>query len=242
MNTRMLVTENGETYFIKDISLDYHFKYGYIRTKDLQEDGVLIQSSKGIFCSLFQPSFSDMYKRIKRVAQIITPKDAGFILAETLVGRDSVCVDAGGGSGGLSCFLARYVKKIYCYDIREDHIKIIKQNKEFLGLKNLIIKQGDIYKRIPHKNVDLITLDVPEPYLCLDLVSKALKPGGFLVTYVPCTNQLLDISNAVKDHKDFFFIKHVEIQQRYWKASGTSIRPETQGPIHTGFISIIRRK
>jgi len=96
-------------------------------------------------------NFIDKYKKIKRGAQILTPKDIGYIITTTGINKKSVVLDAGSGSGALACFLAAIAKKVITYEIREDFIKIVKENKKKLGLKNLKIKQGDVFKEITEK-------------------------------------------------------------------------------------------
>lgn len=239
---KIVITQEGKLYVLKNTEQAFHFSGGSISADDLQKTSPHVAiSTAGVRCVVLDPVFADLYKKLKRGAQIITPKDAGLILAETLIGKESICLDAGGGSGALTCFLARYAKHIYSYELKEDHIKTINKNIETLGLTNVTVENKDIYEGIDVKNVDLVTLDVPEPQNCLEHVSSALKPGGYLVTYVPCTNQMLEVANAIGEREDMVVIKNVELIERHWRASGRSIRPETQGSIHTGFLTFVRK-
>jgi len=52
------------------------------------------------------------YNKMKRAPQVILPKDIGIIIAYSGVNRESVCVDAGTGSGWLAVGLARIAKKV----------------------------------------------------------------------------------------------------------------------------------
>ena len=88
---------------------------------------------------IFAPAFIDLYRKIKRDAQIIPLKDIGLIIAETGINKESKVLDAGSGSGALACFLASISKEVVTYEIREDFIEIVKSNIEFLGLKNIKI-------------------------------------------------------------------------------------------------------
>ena len=56
------------------------------------------------------------YRRLKRGPQVVLPKDIGMIIAYTGVGKESVCVDAGTGSGWLAISLARIAKEVTTYD------------------------------------------------------------------------------------------------------------------------------
>ena len=78
-----------------------------------------------------------MYRRLKRGPQVILPKDIGIILSYSGVNKDSVCVDAGTGSGWLALSLARICKHVYSYELREDFIAIAEKNREMLNLDNI---------------------------------------------------------------------------------------------------------
>ena len=156
-------------------------------------------------------------------------------------GRLGDCFDAGAGSGALSCFLAAIAKEVVTYDIREDFIKVVKANIEFLGLKNIKIKHKDIYNETDEEDIDVVTLDVPEPWKALDNVSKALKPGGFLVSYSPSIPQVADFVNDVRKNTDFIYIKTVEITEREWEVEERKVRPKSRGLGHSGFLSFARK-
>ena len=242
MTGKMLIAKEGKSFFIRDSSKDFHCQFGVVSKKNLKKkDGSVIKTNTGKEFVVFTSSFIDDYKKIKRNAQIITRKDVGLIIAETGVNKDSKVVDAGAGSGALACFLANICKEVTTYDIREDFIKIVETNKERLGLKNLKIKKKNIYDGISEKNIDLITLDLPEPWKALNSAKKALKSGGFLVSYSPTIPQVVDFVNAVNGDKGFVHIKTVELIQRDWEVDGRRVRPITTQTVHTGFLSFVRK-
>ena len=49
-------------------------------------------------------------------------KDIGIILANTDINKNSIVLDAGSGCGVTTIFLAKFVKKVYSYDIRKDFL------------------------------------------------------------------------------------------------------------------------
>jgi len=239
---KIIISKEGKTFYIRDTSKDYHCQFGLIKAKDLKrKDGSVIKTNTKKELIIFSPSFIDSYKKIKRGAQIITRKDASIIIAETGVNKDSKVVDAGAGSGALACFLANICKEVTTYDIRADFIKIVKQNKEFLNLKNLKIKNKNIYDGITEKNIDLMTLDLPEPWKAIETIEKALKVGGFLVSYSPTIPQVMDFVNALNSNKKFLHIKTIELIQREWEVEERKVRPKTTQTVHTGFLSFARR-
>jgi len=81
MVSRVLYTQEGKTFFVKDSSRDYHTTFGYIKKEDLTKPKQ-VKTNKGKELFVVKPSFIDYYKKIKRGAQIIIPKDVGLIIAE----------------------------------------------------------------------------------------------------------------------------------------------------------------
>ena len=242
MIKKILIAKEGKSFYIRDISKDFHCQFGLVKAKDLKKkDGSVIKTNTKKELTIFTPSFIDSYKKIKRAPQIITRKDAAMIIAETGVNKDSKVVDAGAGSGALASFLANICKEVTTYEIREDFTKIVEKNKELLALKNLKIKNKDIYKGIDEKNLDLITLDLPEPWKAVEPAKKALKTGGFLVSYSPTIPQVIDFINKIDKDKGLIHIKTIELIQREWEIQDRKVRPKTTQTVHTGFLSFVRK-
>src|SRR3989344_3575950 len=156
----ILLSKSGRKFFVKDITADYHCQFGFVSAADLKKakPGATVTTNKGETLTILKPSFIDLYQKIKRGPQIVSQKDIGAILAETGINKTSTSVDAGGGSGALSFFLAHICKKVTSYELREDFTKLLKANKAFLNSKNLTIKNKNIYDGIDEKNLNLITL------------------------------------------------------------------------------------
>jgi len=239
---RILINKFGRKFYIRDTNKDAHTQFGFIKSDDLKKkDGSKLLSNTKEEFSIFTPYFIDIYGKIKRNAQIVSLKDIGQIIAETGVNKKSRVVDAGSGSGALACFLASIAKEVTTYDIREDFIKIVEENKKLLNLKNLKIKNRNIYEGIDETDIDVITLDLPEPWKALDSAKEALKIGGFLVSYSPSVPQAMDFVNEVSKNKNFVHIKTIELIQREWEISQRIVRPKTTQVVHTGFLSFARK-
>ena len=241
---RLLITTDGSRFFFKE--KDIHTEHGYDKADAIEKakPGDILLTNLNKEMHVVDAGFIDLYDKIKRSAQIIPRKDVGIIISEVGLEVDWKIVDSGSGSGGLCCFLAHLVSKgkVYTYDIREDHLAIVQKNIELLGLKNIIAAKGDVYSEIPHKNIDLITLDLPEPWNALDNAVAALKPGGYLVSYSPCIPQVSDFVEAVAKKKELIYLKTLEVASREWEFIGRKIRPKTRQEIgHSGFISFVRR-
>lgn len=240
---KILITKQGKKFYVKDSSKDFHTQFGFVKAEELKKakPGSVLKTNTGKELYVLEPSFVDIYRKIKRGAQIIPLKDIGSIITETGINPQSKIVDAGAGSGGLSCFLATIAKEVTTYDIRDDFIKIVEKNKEFLDLKNLKIKKGSVYESIDEKNVDVITLDLPEPWEAVDNAEKALKAGGFIMSYSPTIPQVMDFIKAIKENEKLIFLKTIEIIERDWDVDGRKVRPATQKIGHSGFLTFVRK-
>ncbi len=240
---KVLITKEGRKFYANELDRDLHTQYGFIKKEELKKakEGSLLKSNTSKEFFIFNPHFIDLYRKIKRDAQIIPLKDIGLIIAETGINKSSKVLDAGSGSGALACFLAGIAKEVVTYEIREDFIEIVKSNIEFLGLKNIKIKKNNIYNEIDDKNIDVAVLDLPEPWKALESCSKALKPGGFLVSYSPSVPQVADFVNDVRKNESFVYLKTVEIIEREWEVEERRVRPKSTGIGHSGFLSFARK-
>ncbi len=180
--------------------------------------------------------YPKVFRRLKRGPQVILPKDIGIIIAYSDIDKNSVCVDAGTGSGWLAASLARICKQVTSYDIRDDFLEIAKKNKEMLGLDNLVLKKGDVFKKIEEKNVDLVTLDMPNPEKALKNVKKALKKGGTVVSYLPNVEQVKKYVERLQK-LGFTDIYTVEVIVRDLLVRKEGTRPTNKGLWHTGYIT-----
>jgi len=224
-------------FLVKDPSKDYHCQDGLIKKEDMKKTKA--KTNKGVEYSVLDSGFLDIYEKMKRQAQIITLKDIGTIISETGIGKDSTVLDAGSGSGALCSFLANICKKVISYDIREDHQKVAEHNVNMLELKNIKLKIGDIREKITEKNIDVIILDMPDPWNAFEQANKALKRGGFLVIYSPTIPQVMDSVSKIPN--DMIFLKTIENIQRPWQIDERKVRPVSSYINHTAFLTFIRK-
>jgi tRNA (adenine57-N1/adenine58-N1)-methyltransferase catalytic subunit len=238
---KSVVVSEGKKYFIEDITRDFHCSEGIILKAELQKENCIIKSNKDKEFYIFNASFMDSYKGIKKLAQTIPLKDLGFILAETGINKNSIVVDTGSGSGGCACFLARHVKKVYSFDINELNLEQTRKNASYFNLKNIIVKKANAYEKIPVKNADLVVLDLPEPWRAIGPADKSLKIGGLIVAYCPQITQAQAFVNELMKLPNYIQIKSVEIVERDWKIEGQIVRPRSLSNIHSGFITVVRK-
>lgn len=229
-------------YYISNLNQDVQTPLGMIPKKDLKKKaGSTVKSSHGKEFFLLDTDFIDDLKHIKRLPQTMPLKDMGLIVATTGINKDSIVVDAGTGSGAVACYLAHLCKKVISYDINDKHLAVAKENADFLGLKNLTIKKGSIYDKIPEKNADIVVLDVPEPWNAVNTAATALKVGGFVVAYTISTTQLQEFVNTLLKDKHFLLVKSCELLERLWKVEGRIVRPKIMPLGHSGFLTFARK-
>jgi len=244
---KILIDKNNRKLFIypdrvKDV---IHTHLGIIKKEQLlkAKNGSIIKTHLKHEFKVLEPGFTDLFENIKRIPQIIILKDAGTISAYTGIASGSKVVEAGSGSGGLTTYLANLVKpdgKIYSYEKRKDFAALAKENVDNFGLNKYVeIKNKDISKGISEKEVDVVVLDLPEPWRVIKHAEKALKPGGYFVSYVPTVNQLMNIYKALSKSK-LTVIKTIETIEREWKI-GDATRPLSQKIGHTAFITFARK-
>ena len=240
---KILIHDSGKKFLVKDINKDFHSQFGLIKKEDLiKNNGSEIKTNTGKNLIILDAEAHDLFQKIKRNAQIIPSKDVGFIISEVGINKNSIVVDAGAGSGGLCLSLSTISKKVYSFDIREDHVEIVKKNKEMLGIKNLQVSKKDITKDSIKVKADIVTLDIPGPWEALENINQFLKIGGFLVSYSPTIPQTSDMVEKSVLDGNFIHLKSVEVMEREWEISGRKIRPKTQQRIgHSGFISFFRK-
>ena len=107
--------------------------------------------------------------------------------------------------------------------------------------EHIKIKNKNIYDGISEKNVDLIVLDLPEPWKAIEAAKISLKVGGFLVSYSPTIPQTNDFVNEINKNENFVHIKTSEIIEREWDIDERKVRPRSQAIGHSGFISFVRK-
>ncbi|MBU0456800.1 MAG: tRNA (adenine-N1)-methyltransferase [Nanoarchaeota archaeon] len=236
----LIEQKTNKKFYVKDLEEDFHTSFGIIKSKEIKSKNVNIRSNKGNEFLSLNPSFADLWENLKRGPQVIIQKDIGMIIAKTGINNNSKIVDAGGGSGSLCLSLANICKEITVYEINPEHYDIIQKNINLFGILNITLKQSDVYKGIQEKDVDLITLDLPEPWQVIEHAEKALKLGGHLVIYLPNLNQVKRFIDSTKKSK-IKIVETIELLERKWKISDNIMRPEFEMLGHTGFLTFCRR-
>ncbi len=194
---------------------------------------------------VLKPLPSDYVLHMSRKTQIIYPEDAGLILIYSGIGPGSVIIEAGAGSGALTCILGNYVRPnghVYSYDVREKSLKRAQKNIERANLQDVVtIQHGDIISdTLEHSNVDSIVLDMPQPWMAIERVKNNLKLSGTLVSFSPTIEQVKKTTFALRDN-DFFEVYTHELIRRTLQVKENATRPEVRMIGHTGYVTFGRK-
>ncbi len=181
------------------------------------------------------------YKHLKRGPQVVLPKDMGMIIAYTGVGRNSVCVDAGTGSGWLAIGLARVCKEVVSYEIREDFIRIAEANMRATGIDNLAIRHGDVTKKIMERDVDLVVLDMADAHKAVRSAYRSLRQHGFICGYLPHMEQVKKFAAALARY-GFTEPDTIEVITRQILVRDAGVRPATKGLLHTAYLTFAQKR
>jgi tRNA (adenine57-N1/adenine58-N1)-methyltransferase len=194
---------------------------------------------------VLKPLPSDYILHMSRKTQIIYPEDAGLILLYSGIGPGSIIIEAGSGSGALTCILANYVRPnghIYSYDIREKSLRRAQANVKRAKLQDFVsIKYGDLIKEdFNHTDVDAIILDLATPWDAIETVKKYLKLSGTLVSFSPTIEQVKK-TVLMMEKNEFIEINTYELMKRKIQVKENATRPEVRMIGHTGYITFGRK-
>lgn len=242
----ILIDESGRTYLTKAERRQLHTKFGVVELGEAigKEPGARLRSHLGKEFVLLRPSITDYMQKLRRSPQIMLPKDAAQIVAHTGVGPGSLVVDAGVGSGSLAIFLGNLVRpdgRVVSYEVREDFARLAEENIRLAGLAEIItVKLKDIYEGIDEQDLDLVTLDLPQPERVLPHAERALKPGGYLSVFAPCVEHLQRIYREFPNFR-FTNVRTIECLVRDFEVNACCTRPSTRMIAHTGYLTFARR-
>ena len=250
-----LTDPKGRHYTVTlEAGAQYHTHRGGIAHDDLigQPEGSLVLSPVGTPYLALRPRLADYVLSMPRGAQVIYPKDAAQILMWGDVFPGARVLEAGAGSGALTCSLLQAVGptgRVVSYEVRPDHAEHAERNvRRFFGelpphwtmhVADLAV-HGDRTDDVDGR-FDRVVLDMLAPWEHLDTVAKALVPGGVLVGYVATTTQLSRITEALREQQCWTEPEAWESLVRAWHVVGLAVRPEHRMQGHTAFLVTARR-
>lgn len=226
----------------------FHTHRGALAHDDLigRPEGSVVTAGSGTQYLALRPLLSDFVLSMPRGAQVIYPKDAAQIVALGDVFPGARVLEAGAGSGALTCSLLRAVGErgaVCSYERREDFAQIARGNVErFFGAPHPAwsLTVGDVADA-SGLEVDRVILDMLAPWEVLPTVAPMLVPGGVLIAYVATTTQLSATVEALREHGSFTEPRSWETLVRDWHVDGLAVRPDHRMVAHTAFLISSRR-
>jgi tRNA (adenine57-N1/adenine58-N1)-methyltransferase catalytic subunit len=233
----------------------FHTHRGSVAHDDLigKPEGSVIVSSGGTAYVALRPLLADYTLSMARGAAVVYPKDAGQILAMADIFAGARVLEAGAGSGALSCWLLRAVGEgglLVSYERRLDFAEIARANVErYFGgphpswqlVTGEFPTAGVAGMLGPGEAFDRVVLDMLAPWEYAHAAAVSLREGGLVCCYVATTTQLSRTVEALRGHGSFDEPAAWESLLRGWHVDGLAVRPEHRMVGHTGFLVTARR-
>ncbi|CAJ1582332.1 tRNA (adenine-N1)-methyltransferase [[Mycobacterium] wendilense] len=236
----MVLTEGGEFHTHRG-AIPYDAVIGL-------PEGSVVKSTNGDPFLVLRPLLIDYVLSMPRGAQVIYPKDAAQIVHEGDIFPGATVLEAGAGSGALTCSLLRAVGptgRVISYEVRADHAEHAVRNVEtFFGERpgNWDLRIADLVEYpADGAQADRVVLDMLAPWDVLDTVARALVPGGVLIVYVATVTQLSKVVEALRAQQCWTEPRSWETLQRGWDVVGLAVRPQHNMRGHTAFLVSARR-
>ncbi|MGU3652733.1 tRNA (adenine-N1)-methyltransferase [Mycolicibacterium sp. A43C] len=235
---------------------EFHTHRGAIPHDDVVglPEGSVVKSTNGDPFLVLRPLLIDYVLSMPRGAQVIYPKDAAQIVHEGDIFPGARVLEAGAGSGALTCSLLRAVGpagQVISYEVRDDHaVHAIRNVETFFGERpaNWDLRIADLNeypvgdgKAEPDREIDRVVLDMLAPWEVLDTVAGALVAGGVLIIYVATVTQLSRTVEALREQQCWTEPRSWETMQRGWNVVGLAVRPQHNMRGHTAFLISARK-
>ena len=245
----------------------FHTHRGSVAHDDLigQPEGCLVVSSGGTPYVALRPLLAVYSLAMPRGAAVVYPKDAAQIVGLADIFPGATVIEAGAGSGALSCWLLRAVGEeglVFSYERRPDFAQIARTNVEgyfggphpawrlTVGPLPVVTattetpedpETPETAESAVPTDVDRVVLDMLSPWDYVATAAAVLVPGGLVCCYVATTTQLARTVTALREHGNFAEPAAWESMQRGWHVEGLAVRPEHRMVGHTGFLITARR-
>ena len=210
-------------------------------------DATVVTSSGGVEYLAIRPLLPDFVVSMPRGAAVVYPKDSAQIITMADIFPGARVVEAGVGSGALTCSLLRAVGpdgKLSSYERREEFAGIARRNVDsFFGSAHPAwrLTVGDLSTDLRERDLDRVVLDMLSPWECVPAVGAPMVTGGVLCALVAPTPHLSKLVETVRSHGGFTEPEAWESLVRGWHVEGLAVRPEHKMNGHTGFLVVTRR-
>ena len=249
-DTVILMDRKGRRFmFVLAPGEDYHFHRGIIHHDQLigLPEGSTVASTMGAKLTVVRPTTTDWTLKAPRGAQVVYPKDQAMIVTLGDVVPGATVVEAGAGSGALTCALLRAVGEsgqVISFEMREDHANVARKNvirRMGSDPDNWTLVVTDLAEGLSDLTCDRLVLDMVDPWSHLQSAADAIHPGGLLIAYTPTIPQVMKLREAMSRDARWGLESTSETMHRTWNVDGLSVRPDHRMVAHTAFITTARR-
>jgi tRNA (adenine57-N1/adenine58-N1)-methyltransferase len=243
----LLYLDEKRTYLVRvEVGKRFHTHKGFVELGDLvgRPFGSPIMSSLSVRFHVLRPLIRDRILKTDRRTQVLYPKDIGYLLIRLSVGPGSRIVEAGTGSGALTCALANAVRpdgRVYSYDINPGFQRVASDNIERAGLMDYVeLREGDVTKSIEEVDADAVVLDMATPWLAVPHSYRALAGSGVFASFSPTIEQVMKTVSALRENP-FVEVDTVELILRRMMVAENRTRPQTLMVGHSGYLTTARK-
>jgi tRNA (adenine57-N1/adenine58-N1)-methyltransferase len=194
----------------------------------------------------FRPGVLELMESLDRGAQVIIPKDAATILLHCDVKCGDRVLEVGAGSGGLTTALLHAAAPeghVHTLELKQENATRAGKNVSRTGLDRYWSHSiGDARSmEVPGGDYDVLTMDMPDPWLALENLEPHLRAGGRVCAYVPNMNQAESIVTALRG-RGYCDVRAMENMQRGLEVHPGGVRPAFDMLGHTGYLIFARKK
>jgi len=226
----------------------FHTHRGALEHDDLigLPEGSVVTSTGATAYLALRPLLHDFVLSMPRGATVVYPKDSAAIVGYADIFPGASVLEAGAGSGALSCALLRAVGpagRLVSYERRPEFAVVARRNVErFFGgpMPNWDLRDGDLAD-VSDVTAQRLVLDMLAPWEVLAIAAEVLVPGGVVCAYVATTTQLSRTVEALREAGGWTEPAAWESFVRGWHVEGLAVRPEHRMIGHTGFLLTARR-
>ena len=178
-----------------------------------------------------------------RGAAVVYPKDAAQIVAMADIFPGAHVVEAGVGSGALTCSLLRAVGphgRVSSYERREEFADVARAQRHPVLRRRRTrpgAHLGDLAEALPAsgERADRVILDMLAPWECVDAAADALRPGRHRLRVRRHHDPAVPLRrDACALHGGFTEPQAWESLVRDWHVEGLAVRPGHKMIGHTG--------
>lgn len=234
---------------VLEVGRVFHTHKGALAHDDMigRSEGIVVTSTGGTSYVVLRSLLEDFVLAMPRGAAVIYPKEAARIVMAAGLRPGSSVMEAGAGSGALTCSLLNAVGptgKVVSCERRPDFADVARANvaRWFQGAPSWWeLRVGDLAEVGGEGTFDAMVLDLLDPWEHLTTAAHLVRPGGVLICYVATTTQLSRTAEALRAAGAWTEPRAEESLVRTWHLEGLAVRPDHRMIGHTAFLLITRR-